>query len=196
MRRRLWLVGLVVPLGLLAALPVATLEVVDATRGAALWRARARPGTTFLLGYTHSSERVPVEGRFRLDPELRIMVVETAFASFGPGLPEMPAGTPYVIRGGMIRVGGGQVLPELSFFVHPFTEHVFVQGRERVALSSRLPAGTLVKVRVNPVPGLVALIAGAGRWRLPDPVTTSNGPVGRWNPLAVAATGEDRHDMP
>lgn len=181
MRCRLWLAGLVVPVGLLAALPVATLEVADATRGTVLWRARARPGTTFLLQYTHSSERVPVEGRFRLDPALRIVVEETAFASFGPGLPEMPAGTPYVIRGGMIRIGGGgQVLPELSFFVHPFTEHVFVQGGERVALSSRLPGGTLVKVRVNRIPGLLA---------------AANGLVGQWHPLAVAATGEDHHEM-
>ena len=150
MRLRAWLVGLMLPVGLLAAVSAPTLEVVDATRGTVLWQGPAEPGMHFLLRYTHSSERVPVEGVFRLDADLRIVVEETAFASFGPGLPEMPPGTPYVIRDGMIRVaGGGQVLPELSFFVHPFTEHVFEWATERVPLSSRLPAGTLVKIRVR-----------------------------------------------
>ena len=150
MRLRAWLVGLMLPVGLLAAVSAPTLEVVDATRGIVLWQGPAEPGMHFLLRYIHSSERVPVEGVFRLDAGLRIVVEETAFASFGPGLPEMPPGTPYVIRDGMIRVaGGGQVLPELSFFVHPFTEHVFEWATERVPLSSRLPAGTLVKIRVR-----------------------------------------------
>ena len=153
MRRHFWVAGLVVPVGLLAAGPVPTLEVVDVTRDAILWQAPAEPGMPFLLRYTHSSERVPVEGVFRLDADLRIVVEETAFASFGPGLPEMPPGTPYVIRDGMIRVAGaGQVLPELSFFVHPFTDHVFVGDGERVALSLRLPGGTLVKIRVRGSP--------------------------------------------
>ena len=150
MRPRVWLAGVMLPVWLLAAVSAPTLEVVDATRGIVLWQGPAEPGMQFLLRYTHSSERVPVEGVFRLDADLRIVVEETAFASFGPGLPEMPPGTPYVIRDGMIRVaGGGQVLPELSFFVHPFTEHVFEWAEERVALSSRLPAGTLVKIRVR-----------------------------------------------
>lgn len=153
MRSPLWLAGLLAGTGLLAVPPTPTLEVVDATRGVVLWQAPARAGMQFLLRYTHSSERVPVEGRFRLDSDLRMVVEETAFASFGPGLPEMPAGTPYGIRGGMIRVGGaGQVLPELSFFVHPFTEHVFELGAERVELSARLPSGTLVKIRVRAMP--------------------------------------------
>ena len=150
MRPRVWLAGLMLPVWLLAAVPPPILEVVDATHGVVLWQGPAEPGMQFLLRYTHSSERVPVEGVFRLDAGLRIVVEETAFASFGPGLPEMPPGTPYVIRDGMIRVaGGGQVLPELSFFVHPFTEHVFEWAAERVTLSSRLPAGTLVKIRVR-----------------------------------------------
>lgn len=150
MRLRAWLAGLMLPVGLLAAVSAPTLEVMDATRGTVLWQGPAEPGMHFLLRYTHSSERVPVEGMFRLDADLRIVVEETAFASFGPGLPEMPPGTPYVIRDGMIRVAGeGQVLPELSFFVHPFTEHVFEMAAERVTLSSRLPAGTLVKIRVR-----------------------------------------------
>lgn len=153
MRIRDRLLSLILPLWLLAAASGPTLEVMDATRGIVLWQAPAHPGIEFRLQYTHSSERVPVEGVFRLDADLRIVVEETAFASFGPGLPEMPPGTPYVIRDGMIRVaGGGQVLPELSFFVHPFTDHVFVRERDRVPLSSRLPGGTVVKIRVRRSP--------------------------------------------
>ena len=57
-----------------------------------LHRAPVEPGSLFVLSYVHSSEHVPVRGTFVVEPDGALLVKETAFAGFGPGLPQPKAG--------------------------------------------------------------------------------------------------------
>jgi hypothetical protein len=67
-----------------------------------LHRERAWPGAIFTLDYIHSSERVPVQGTFRIERDGALAVVETAFAGFGPGLPQLSPRDDWRIERGMI----------------------------------------------------------------------------------------------
>ncbi|MGH7334900.1 MAG: DUF1850 domain-containing protein, partial [Candidatus Rokuibacteriota bacterium] len=65
-----------------------------------LHRERAWPGAVFTLDYIHSSERVPVQGTFRIERDGAFTVVETAFAGFGPGLPQLGPGDDWRVERG------------------------------------------------------------------------------------------------
>ncbi|MBI2459923.1 MAG: DUF1850 domain-containing protein [Candidatus Rokubacteria bacterium] len=132
--------------------PLPILTVTEAGSGALL-RLPVRADETFTLSYIHSVERVPVTGTFAIGRDGRLEVLETAFGSFGPGLPEPRPGEDYELRGGMIHYRpGGQALEVLSFFVHPFTDHRLTVGGRTLELSRLLPPGSRVVVRVDPVP--------------------------------------------
>ena len=103
------------------------LVVEDDARGQIVHRETVAPGATFVLAYTHSSEHVPVRGTFRVEPEGALTVVETAFAGFGPGLPELRPGDAWWIADGMIvHRPPPQPLSGLRLRVAPRTRHRLV----------------------------------------------------------------------
>ncbi len=61
----------------LTLVPVQTLEVASKHRAAVLWRARAAPGDVVTFSYIHSIEHIPVEGRFAVEADGWLRVVET-----------------------------------------------------------------------------------------------------------------------
>ncbi len=130
----------------------AQLVVYDAKANRVLLRKRVRAGDSFTLSYLHSVAKSRVSGRFDVDARRGIVARETSFGSFGPGLPEVKPGDPYEVKEGMIRVQADQAVGELSFFVHPYTEHRLEIGATRLDLSRNLPPGSLVKVRLERVP--------------------------------------------
>jgi len=107
-------------------------------------------GERFTLSYLHSVSKTRVRGVFEVAPGGTLIVRETSYGTPGPGLPEPTGADRMEIAGGAIRVFDlDQRLPELSFFVHPYTEHALEVGGRTLALSAALPPGTLVKVRAR-----------------------------------------------
>ena len=129
----------------------ALLVVEDATRGRVLHRAPVEPGSHLVLSYVHSSEHVPVRGTFVVDADGALAVKETAFAGFGPGLPEPRAGDAWRVENGMIVVpAGGERLPELRVRVAPFTRHhLHMPSGDDVDLSALMNGGGSVSIRVT-----------------------------------------------
>jgi hypothetical protein len=106
-------------------------------------------GARFTLEYVHSSERVPVTGTFRVEPDGRLTVVETAFAGFGPGLPELGPGDDWRIERGMIvHRPVGVSLEALRLRVAP-----------TAAQRLRTPAGAVLDVARMARAGALLLIA-------------------------------------
>lgn len=150
------LTGVVGLLALAALFPTGSsrvLVVTDVKAGRDLLRARVSPGDEFTLEYVHSVERVAVSGTFAVSPGWQILVRETAFGSFGPGLPELTKGDSYQVQGGMIRQSDvNRVLPELAFRVHPFTHHRLTAKGKTLELSRQVAEGGLVRVTIVPAP--------------------------------------------
>ena len=126
------------------------LVVEDSKAGRVLHRQRVGPGERFTLSYLHSVSKTRVRGVFEVASGGTLIVRETSYGTPGPGLPEPTGADRVEIAGGAIRVFDlDQRLPELSFFVHPYTEHALEAGGRTLALSAALPPGTLVKVRAR-----------------------------------------------
>lgn len=128
----------------------AELVVSEARGNRVLLRTPVRPGDRFTLSYLHSVAKSRVSGTFEVTPAYAIAVRETAFGSFGPGLPDPRPGDDYEVREGVIRLKNlKQTLPELSFFVHPYTEHeIEIRGR-RLDVSGAVVAGSLVRISLT-----------------------------------------------
>ena len=133
------------------ATPRPRLVVEDETRGRVLYRARVTPGSQLVLSYMHSSEHVPVRGTFVIEADGWLVVKETAFAGFGPGLPEPRAGDPWRFENGMIVVpAAGQRLPELRVRVAPFTRHrLRISSGPDLDLSALMNGGGSVRIHVT-----------------------------------------------
>jgi len=137
------------PAGALLFVRVPVLTVTDAKADRRLLAVQVRAGESFVLSYRHSVTQGLVSGTFEVEGDGSLSVRETTFGSPGPGLPEPRPGGEYEIAGGVIRQPSrGERLPELSVFVHPFTDHTLVVKGFTLRLSQDLPAGSLVKIRV------------------------------------------------
>jgi hypothetical protein len=126
------------------------LVVEDVTHERVLYRSRVTPGSSLVLSYVHSSEHVPVRGTFVVEADGTLAVRETAFAGFGPGLPEPRAGDAWRFENGMIVVpAAGERVPELRVRVAPLTEHHRrVPSGEDVDLSALTHGGGSVRIHV------------------------------------------------
>lgn len=127
------------------------LVVEDVARDRVLYRAPVVAGSTFVLSYVHSSEHVPVRGTFIVEGDGTLRARETAFAGFGPGLPEPKAGDAWRIEEGMIVVpSDGPRLPELLVRVVPLTQHhLRTPSGEDLDLSALMKEGGAVRIRVE-----------------------------------------------
>jgi len=129
----------------------AELLVFDAKANRALLRTPVRPGDSFTLSYLHSVAKSRVTGAFEVTTAYEISVRETTFGSFGPGLPDVRPGDDYEVKDGVIRLKNlSQTFPELSFFVHPYTEHRLEIGGRTLDLSKEVEAGGRVAITVRP----------------------------------------------
>jgi hypothetical protein len=123
--------------------------VEDVTHARVLHRSPVAPGHRLVLSYVHSSEHVAVRGTFVVGADGSLSPEETAFAGFGPGLPEPRAGEAWRIENGMIVVpAAGDRLAELRVRVSPFTaHHLRAPSGEDLDLSA-LTGGASVSIRV------------------------------------------------
>lgn len=138
------------PAGAILFIRVPVLAVLDIKGGRQLLAVQVRAGESLVVSYRHSVTQGLVSGTFEIEGNDTLSVKETTFASPGPGLPEPRPGDDYEIAGGVIRQrGGGERLPSLSFFVHPFTQHTLVVKGKIMNLSRDLPPGSLVKIRIE-----------------------------------------------
>jgi len=152
--RWLWraLVGGIIlglPAGALLFVRVPVLTVKDAKADRLLLAIQVRAGESLVLSYRHSVTQGLVSGTFEVESDGSLSLRETTYGSPGPGLPEPRPGEAYEIVGGVILQRSGQRLPELSVFVHPFTDHTLVVKGLTLWLSRELPPGALVKIRIE-----------------------------------------------
>jgi hypothetical protein len=123
-------------------------EAVDG--GRVVHREPVRPGDRLTLSWVHSSENVPVHGRFAIEADGSLRVEETAYGGFGPGLPAPQPGDAWEYRDGMIVTAGGASLPELRLRVSPIARQrlTLPSGRE-VDLPGLVPGGAAIRIGVR-----------------------------------------------
>jgi hypothetical protein len=126
--------------------------VVDDIRGGrTLYAERVTPGALFVLSYVHSSEHVPVRGTFEIGADGRLTVVETAFAGFGPGLPELREGDRWKSDGGMIvHTPPAAPMEEVIVRVAPITRHALaLPSGHTLDLSAAMGPGGAVRLAAH-----------------------------------------------
>jgi hypothetical protein len=131
-----------------------TLLVEDVGRARILHREPVAPGDLFVLDYVHSSERVPVRGTFRVGADGSLTVTETAFAGFGPGLPELSPGDDWRFEGGRIvhrsRPDAATALTEFRLRVSPVArQRLTTPAGQVLDLGALAGAGSPIRVLVR-----------------------------------------------
>jgi hypothetical protein len=109
------------------------------------------PGARFALSYVHSSEHVAVRGTFQIGADGRLTVVETAFAGFGPGLPELRAGDRWKSESGMfVHTPPPAPMEEVVLRVAPITRHTLaLPSGHTLDLSAAMGAGGAIAIAVR-----------------------------------------------
>ena len=134
-------------------IPVQTLEVASRQRGDVIWRARAAAGDVFTFSYIHSIEKTPVEGRFAVETDGWLRVVETRFPSYGAGLPLQVTGKS--ADGKWMVAAGGERLPQFSFYISPINQACLRFGDSTLNLNNLIESGDVVTVAVRGYPYLL-----------------------------------------
>ena len=127
------------------------LVVEDVAGQRVLHRSPATPGSLVVISYVHSSEHVPVRGTFVVEADGTLRAKETAFAGFGPGLPEPKGGDAWRSVDGLIVVpAAGERFGELRVRVAPFTRHrLRTPTGEELDLSALMGDGGAVRIHVG-----------------------------------------------
>jgi hypothetical protein len=110
-----------------------------------------RPGDTFRLGFLHSIARSDIWDRFTIDPQYRIVLIETRFQGQGTGIPYGAAEGETLIReGDWFRLTGmKRVVPALDWRVGAEWRNRFRFGDEpEIDLSAKI-GDRLVQVRIE-----------------------------------------------
>ena len=110
-----------------------------------------RPGDTFLLGFLHSVARSDIWDRFTVDPQYRIVLIETKFQGQGTGIPYGAAEGETLIReGNWFRLTGmKRVIPAIDWRVGAEWHNRFRFGNEPEIDFSAKIGDKLVRVRVE-----------------------------------------------
>lgn len=136
----------------LMLIPVQTLEVASKRRGAVLWRAQAEPGDMVTFAYIHSIENIPVEGRFAVEADGKLRVVETRFPSYGAGLPQAEKRS---ADGKWLVAPGGEMLIEFNFFISPINQARLHFKNHVLDLAHLLEPGDVVTLKADRHPYLL-----------------------------------------
>ncbi len=107
----------------------------------------------FTFSYIHSIENIPVEGRFAVEADGWLRVVETRFPSYGAGLPLQVTGKS--ADGKWMVAAGGERLPHFSFYISPINQACLRFGDSTLNLNNLIESGDVVTVAVRGYPYLL-----------------------------------------
>ncbi len=111
---------------------------------------RMEDGEEFLLVFTHSVNKRPVEDTIRVQGD-HLVVVKSRYDAFGAGMPEASANgmTLRDAKDGWLEWIANQPRPQVSFFVGWVADHrLRVRGRDIIMTRVAEP-GTLVSLRTD-----------------------------------------------
>ena len=102
----------------------------------------------FSLRYTHSVEKTPVVETFRVREDGILLLVSTAYKSYGVGLPSLPSEGKLTIRDGWFVLENLQrEYRDIRLRVGPEAAVLLEQEQQSYPLHEWYPAGSLVIIR-------------------------------------------------
>lgn len=102
----------------------------------------------FSLRYTHSVEKTPVVETFRVLDDGRLLLISTAYKSYGVGLPSLPSEGKLTIRDGWFVLENLQrEYRDIRLRVGPEAAVMLEQEQQSYPLHEWYPAGSLVIIR-------------------------------------------------
>jgi hypothetical protein len=121
------------------------------SQGKVFFRKMVHPGDTFQLGYLHSVAKSDVWDTFQVDPQGRIVLLDSRFQGQAYGLPGGPEGAERWTReGDWFRITGiRRVVPSIDWRIQSEWKDRFrFRDEPEVDLSSRMGDG-LIRIRVE-----------------------------------------------
>lgn len=139
-------------MGILLVEPVGVLAVrVLRPASSTMYACRVTAGADVRIGYLHSVERTPVEGRFVVGENNLLMAVETRFASTGTGLPNTAAARTHRDGRWIVVDEGRRSTTALRFYLHADNRTWLTVDGKAVDLGA-FASGNLLNIGVEVVP--------------------------------------------
>lgn len=111
------------------------------------------PGSEFVITYTHSVNKTPVDEYFRIREDYTMVLTKTAFRSFGVGIPnELVAGEELrKFPDRMEIVNINRVIPQIVLAVGTVANHQIIVGGHRVKMTDFARPQQTVRIYIRKV---------------------------------------------
>lgn len=146
----LYLLSAIVPVVLIW--PVHVLVVEDPGNESVVMCRLMKPGDRFALMHRHSVELCPVQDRFQIDGNYRLVLDETVFPSSNTGLPAVLGDGERLVReeNGYRISNMRRVFPAIDLWVDRRYDNALIFKERRIALPE-LAGDTLLRIRIKKV---------------------------------------------
>ncbi|MBW1700077.1 MAG: DUF1850 domain-containing protein [Deltaproteobacteria bacterium] len=157
-RRILVLVPLIIAVVVLAW-PLSFLQITERKTGKPIFLEPVEAGDQFVLSYIHSVENIPVFGKFGITKGGKIEAVETAFSSYGTGLPLFVPQKQVSHREGLMVVKHKDFfLNKVPIVVIKMTKQTVKLKDSRILLSDHVRDGKIVDIKIIRKPRLYRIL--------------------------------------
>lgn len=111
---------------------------------------KMKDGEEFILSFTHSVNKRPVDETIRIEGD-HLLIVKSRFDSFGAGMPEASTDTEKLQWGqdGWLEWVVNRPVPEIRFFVGWMANHSLRLKGRTIFLKDLVDAGTLLSLQVQ-----------------------------------------------
>ncbi|MBN2332459.1 MAG: DUF1850 domain-containing protein [Deltaproteobacteria bacterium] len=140
-----WFAGIIVLLltitGWAAEPQGSRLIIRDFSQGRIIAALAVKPGETFVIRYIHSVDKKPIFERFRLDPDIGLVLEKTWFTMFGAGLGHWEGHGHLTQSGGWITIDNIEY-PVGNFILRigsPGVDHTIIYREKEINLSALAP---------------------------------------------------------
>ena len=123
--------------------------LVEADTNRIVWSANVASGTQFILEYTHSVHRTPVKDYFEVSSALQVILIKTAFSTYGAGMPYELDNNFAIVDGFFVIDSQGQPMDSFLLRIVPLADHKLIMGNQTVILNELVSPNTLIRVEIE-----------------------------------------------
>jgi hypothetical protein len=125
------------------------LLLTNSDTGQIIWSTNVISGDEFVLEYTHSVHKTPVKDYYTVTDDGQMILVKSAFSTFGAGMP-YESEYEFSVEDGFFVINSiDRTVDSFLMRIVPLADHRLVMGNQTIYLNDLVPTGTLILVSIK-----------------------------------------------